>query len=129
MDVGTGYIHQDVGSFAMAEAAEKESCLFLSEWEAARRENHAIRRKYTEGQLLGYATPLEGGVFFWCHDSLGVLLGRLSGHKFQRRWFFLCKFPSSDCVWMRGKTSSIKFQLFQRMEHLINPYHPPEFMM
>ena len=35
----------------VAMAAEKESCLFLSEWEAARRENHAVRRKYTEGHL------------------------------------------------------------------------------
>ena len=32
-------------------ATEKESCLFLSEWEVARRDNHAIRRKHTEGCL------------------------------------------------------------------------------
>jgi len=60
IDVGTGDIHQQEGRVAMEEAAERESCLFLSEWEAARRENHAIRRKYTEGQLLGYATAWEG---------------------------------------------------------------------
>jgi hypothetical protein len=60
IDVGTGDIHQQEGRVAMAEAAERESCLFLSEWEAARRANHAIRRKYTEGQLLGYATAWEG---------------------------------------------------------------------
>ena len=118
IDVGTGDIHQQEGRVAMAEAAERESCLFLSEWEAARRENHAIRRKYTEGQLLGYATGLGGDCFFRCHDSLCVLFGRVvvllmniirkipsevaqrehvqqssghpttCGHKFQRRWFF-----------------------------------------
>ena len=41
----------------------KRKLPLLSEWEAARRENHAIRRKYTEGQLLGYATAWEGIVF------------------------------------------------------------------
>lgn len=46
----------------MAEAAEKESCLFLSEWEAARRENHAIRRKYTEGELCRQQLQLQSAL-------------------------------------------------------------------
>lgn len=46
----------------MAEAAERESCLFLSEWEAARRENHAIRRKYTEGELCRQQLQLQSAL-------------------------------------------------------------------
>lgn len=45
-----------------ASSTEKESCLFLSEWESARHEHHLCRRKHVEKELHRQQLQLQSAL-------------------------------------------------------------------